>query len=100
MSQERTFPDGGLVNHNVHSLMSGCLTLKLSLSWKTVTSPEVSVEVPFPPSGEIGIVDRSTCADSTAAAMIAFCDNDDVQVVAERSECVSEFVMKVIYFNR
>lgn len=28
----RTFPLGGLVNHSVHSFISGCLTLKLSLS--------------------------------------------------------------------
>lgn len=35
--RERAFPLGGLVNQRVHSCINGCLTLKLSLSWKTVT---------------------------------------------------------------
>ena len=76
------------MNHNVHLCMSGCLTLKLSLSWKTVicSSPEVSPlgflfsSCPLDPFGEMGIVERSTGdeglsplegAEATAAAMIA-----------------------------
>lgn len=58
------------MNHSVQLCARGCFTLKLSLSSKTVTglesvaaaaSPEA--EGLFPPSGEIGIVDRSTCSD-------------------------------------
>lgn len=58
------------MNHKVQLCARGCLTLKLSLSSKTVTgapsaagaaSPEV--EALFPPSGEMGIVDKSTCSD-------------------------------------
>lgn len=32
-----TFPLGGLVNQRVQGFISGCLTLKLSGSWNTVT---------------------------------------------------------------
>jgi transketolase N-terminal domain/subunit len=52
------------VNHKVHLCMSGCLTLKLSLSWKTVICSLSACALALPstlsPSGEIGIVERST----------------------------------------
>ena len=54
------------MNHKVHLCMSGCLTLKLSLSWKTVIcSPSLSpfafvLSSALSPFGEIGIVERST----------------------------------------
>lgn len=66
----RTFPLAGFVNQSVHRFESGCLTLKLSLSWKTVTvllassgASEAASLGLFPPSGEMGIVLRSTCSD-------------------------------------
>jgi hypothetical protein len=51
------------VNHNVHLCIKGCFTLKLSGSWNTVicsSSLGFVLDSLFPPSGEIGIVDRST----------------------------------------
>jgi hypothetical protein len=72
---EPTFPVGGLVNHKVHLFMSGCLTLKCSGSWKTVTGSlllekardGVSVEpLPTTPSGEIGMVSSGTGCDATS----------------------------------
>src|SRR4051812_36645361 len=71
-----TFPLGGLVNHSVHLFWRGCLTLKLSLSWKTVTGLSSSLAAtPSPlPLGEMGMVERSTCWSilgvSTAVAMV------------------------------
>ena len=74
------------MNHKVHLFMSGCLTLKLSLSWKTVIcssslSPFLVLSSALSPSGEIGIVERSTGeegftfsltgVEAVAAAMIA-----------------------------
>lgn len=71
------------MNHRVHLCIKGCLTLKLSLSWKTVIcSSPVS---PFgfvslsPPAGEMGMVERSTgdvglafsLTGAATAAMIA-----------------------------
>ena len=64
-----TLPLEGFVNHNVHSCINGCLTLKLSGSWKTVTfSSESRFAVPIfsvmpsmlPSVGEMGIVSRGT----------------------------------------
>ena len=69
-----TFPLGGLVNHRVHSCIKGCLTLKFSGSWKTVTcsSPdfwapllavapsEVIFGLMFSFAGEIGMVSSGT----------------------------------------
>lgn len=63
-----TLPEGGLVNQRVQSCARGCLTLKLSLSSKTVTglleeaAASVEAEALLPPSGETGMVDRSTCS--------------------------------------
>lgn len=39
------FPLDGFVNQSVHSFIKGCLTLKCSESWKTVTgsSPDFAV---------------------------------------------------------
>jgi hypothetical protein len=56
------------VNHKVHLCINGCLTLKLSLSWKTVICSPSAPGLVFSfalllPSGEIGIVDRSTWDD-------------------------------------
>ena len=49
------------MNHKVHLCINGCLTLKLSLSWKTVIcSSPLGPEFLLPPSGEIGMVERST----------------------------------------
>lgn len=52
------------MNQRVHLCINGCLTLKFSGSWKTVicsSSLCSSLDpVEFPPSGEIGMVDRST----------------------------------------
>jgi len=52
------------VNHNVHLCVSGCLTLKFSGSWNTVicaSSPRSAFSSGvLPPSGEIGMVERST----------------------------------------
>lgn len=60
------------MNHSVHSFINGCLTLKLSGSWNTVTcsSPDLgaawapsSEVVPgslFSLSGETGMVSRGT----------------------------------------
>ena len=73
------------MNHNVHLCISGCLTLKLSLSWKTVICSLAASPLGFlfssvAPSGEIGIVERSTGdaglsplvgADAVAAAMVS-----------------------------
>jgi hypothetical protein len=79
-------PLGGLVNHRVHLFIKGCLTLKLSLSWKTVicSSPDSPLGFlfsswPLEPPGEMGMVERSTGDaglssledEATAAAMIA-----------------------------
>lgn len=58
------------MNHRVQLEARGCLTLKLSLSSNTVTGLEsveaaasLEAEVLLPPSGETGMVDRSTCSD-------------------------------------
>jgi len=48
------------VNHRVHLFIRGCLTLKLSLSWKTVTCSVSDCELSFSPAGSIGMVERST----------------------------------------
>lgn len=57
------------MNQRVQSCARGCLTLKLSLSSKTVTglledeaAASVEAEGSLPPSGETGMVDRSTCS--------------------------------------
>lgn len=72
--RDNTFPLGGLVNHRVQVWANGCLTLKLSGSWKTVTmSPEEAAVAPLvlsSPSGEMGIVLRST-GDCATSAMFA-----------------------------
>jgi len=59
------------VNHSVHVLARGCLTLKLFGSWKTVTTSPSSRLTPFSlpdepfisPVGEIGIVSKGTGED-------------------------------------
>ena len=57
------------MNHRVHLFSSGCLTLKFSLSWKTVTTlPSASFVSEAPPEGEMGMVERSTCWSMLAAA--------------------------------
>ncbi len=63
------------MNHSVHSFINGCLTLKFSESWKTVTesllvfavsaavlelSSEAMAESVFDLSGEMGMVSRGT----------------------------------------
>jgi hypothetical protein len=52
------------VNHNVHLCIKGCFTLKFSGSWNTVicsSSPRSAFSSGvLPPSGEIGMVERST----------------------------------------
>jgi hypothetical protein len=66
------------VNHKVQVCINGCLTLKLSASWKTVRTELGSraasmlalMDSPLPPSGEMGIVVKST-GESATDAMIA-----------------------------
>lgn len=63
------------MNHSVHSFINGCLTLKFSESWKTVTesllvfavsaavlelSSEAMAESVYDLSGEMGMVSRGT----------------------------------------
>ena len=57
------------MNHKVHSCIKGCLTLKFSGSWKTVTcsspdwvalSSEVIFGLAFSFAGEMGMVSRGT----------------------------------------
>jgi hypothetical protein len=77
------------VNHKVHLFIRGCLTLKLSGSWNTVicSSLDEPFELlfsswPFAPSGEMGIVERSTWEDGsplTAAAMVAVVGNEMIR---------------------
>jgi hypothetical protein len=62
------------VNQRVQVWARGCLTLKFSGSWKTVTtSPEFAVgaesEAASPPSGEMGMVSRGTGEVATSAMM-------------------------------
>ena len=80
IEDEYTFPPEGLVNHKVQVVARGCLTLKLSASWKTVVMvSSLSAEgcatwslfalwSTFPPSGEIGMVSRGTGEVGFAAA--------------------------------
>lgn len=78
------FPLGGFVNQRVHSFIKGCLTLKCSESWKTVTgsSPDFagfaegcleSSSVTFVESvsfaGEIGMVSSGTGELGSAAPL-------------------------------
>lgn len=78
------FPLDGFVNQSVHSFIKGCLTLKCSESWKTVTgsSPDITVlaEDCFKSSsfafaesasfaGEIGIVSSGTGELGSAAPL-------------------------------
>lgn len=57
------------MNQRVQLEARGCLTLKLSLSSKTVTgftsedAASAEAEALFPPSGDTGMVDKSTCSD-------------------------------------
>lgn len=70
--QLRTLPLAGLVNHNVHRFANGCLTLKLSLSWNTVFISWTAsmLDDGTPPSGEIGMVVRSTCSDIVLSGVL------------------------------
>jgi len=73
------------VNHRVHSLMRGCLTLKFSASWKTVTDSLLDLPAStavysedmlgslfslFSLFGEIGMVSRGTGEQGLGAASI------------------------------
>lgn len=66
------------MNHRVQVFMSGCLTLKFSGSWKTVTGAastggmEGSAAFPLllPPSGEIGMVSSGTGSCGLAVAIV------------------------------
>ena len=95
---KHAFPLGGLVNQRVHSFINGCLTLKLSLSWKTVTCSSELEPVFLAPSvadspepslaGEMGIVSSGTgdfgrplvfgSADATKVAIAANMDIGEV----------------------
>lgn len=73
------------MNHKVHLCIRGCFTLKLSLSWKTVIcSPSAFSPFGFvfssvwsfdllPPSGEMGIVERSTGEEGFTSPLIGAC---------------------------
>lgn len=71
-----TLPVGGLVNHRVHLFIKGCLTVKFSGSWKTVTgsllkgAPKLSPLALMVPSGEIGMVSRGTGCEATLVIML------------------------------
>jgi hypothetical protein len=83
------------VNHKVHLCMRGCLTLKLSGSWNTVICASSADLSPFdallPPSGEMGMVDRSTGEAGLSAPFV-----DSVETAAM---IVGEFgkVDRVLY---
>ena len=67
------------MNQRVHLFWRGCLTLKLSLSWKTVTGLSSDLLSAFSPLGfSTGMVVRSTCLsmlfDSAAAAAMMTTD--------------------------
>lgn len=64
----RTLPLGGLVNQRVHSCIKGCLTVKFSGSWKTVTSPFAFSSVATPGAVFSSLTGAGAC--STAAIMI------------------------------
>lgn len=61
------------MNHKVHLCISGCFTLKLSGSWKTVICSSLLAagfsSLSSSPSRETGMVDRSTGAVGSAAAV-------------------------------
>lgn len=74
VGKQKTFPDGGLVNHKVHVFINGCFTLKLSAEWKTVNcsllpeSMRVSVEPSTSPfGGETGSSLSGRCSSRTRA---------------------------------
>jgi hypothetical protein len=69
------------VNQRVHLFISGCLTLKCSGSWNTVTGSlllekardGVSLEPsPTTPSGDIGMVSSGTGCDATSVMAAVF----------------------------
>ena len=62
-----TLPVGGLVNQRVQVLASGCLTLKFSASWKTVT---ISLD-PFVAFAASGPVDSSGLLGIATSAIVA-----------------------------
>lgn len=63
------------MNHKVHLCIRGCLTLKFSGSWNTVISALplsfVFSALEVAPSGEMGIVDRSTCVVGSVAPFVS-----------------------------
>ena len=69
---KHTFPEGGFVNHNVHSFMRGCLTLKLSLSCSTVTTSSCPFESPFELSSVaiVGFLFSSAGSDCVSTSAI------------------------------
>lgn len=71
-SSKHTFPEGGFVNHNVHSFMRGCLTLKLSLSCSTVTSSFCPFESSFEVSSVaiVGFLFSSAGSDGVSTSAI------------------------------
>jgi hypothetical protein len=80
-----TFPLGGFVNQSVHLFISGCLTLKLSASWNTVSCSNgpsdfcsvVAFSSGSPFGGETGISFSGRCSSlisngvSAAAVSVA-----------------------------
>lgn len=79
-------PRGGLVNHKVHVLARGCLTLKLLASWKTVTGPSWATAPSWAPFD----ISEAASGDSTAAAILSECQQawEDILYTAERGVLV------------
>lgn len=81
------------MNHRVQSEAKGCFTLKLSLSSKTVTAlfsealaASEEAEGLLPPSGEMGMVDKSTCSDILTVVWVresGACDDVVVRLSAQ-----------------
>jgi len=63
-----TLPVGGLVNQRVQVFASGCLTLKFSASWKTVT---ISLVGPFVALAASGPVDSRGLLGIATSAIVA-----------------------------
>lgn len=86
------------MNHNVQVCIKGCLTLKLSASWKTVRMESGSkaasmlalLASPFPPSGEMGIVSKGTGELLTTAAMSPMFAVvvDPEEIARKRNNCI------------
>lgn len=97
------------MNQRVHWCIRGCLTLKFSGSWKTVTSSlslnffappgAVFSSVPLPSTGEMGMVSRGTGDWGFAAAMMMFVSRryGDTKTWKESLRSVTEALRAVLF---